>query len=158
MDRREFLAGSLVAAVSPPITALATADVFRCFCQVITWVHSKSANGPRMDEWCAGYLSLFTLDGLVTRVPCDLQRDSQDAARTQNSVFGIRNLREPRELSQPNQLDMVGERGFEPPTPGPELGCPANFVVTQSFEWCFNRLILAQSRQFWPNVNPQLQP
>jgi hypothetical protein len=31
MDRREFLAGSLVAAVSPPITALATADVFRCF-------------------------------------------------------------------------------------------------------------------------------
>ena len=32
-------------------------------------------------------------------------------------MFGIRNLREPRELSQPNQLDMVGERGFEPPTP-----------------------------------------
>jgi hypothetical protein len=36
-------------------------------------------------------------------------------------MFGIRNLRKPRELSQPNQLDMVGERGFEPPTPGPEL-------------------------------------
>src|SRR2546422_7473394 len=32
-------------------------------------------------------------------------------------MFGIRNLRKPRELSQPNQLDMVGERGFEPPTP-----------------------------------------
>jgi hypothetical protein len=31
-------------------------------------------------------------------------------------MFGIRNLREPRELSQPNQLDMVGERGFEPLT------------------------------------------
>jgi hypothetical protein len=28
-------------------------------------------------------------------------------------MFGIRNLRKPRELSQPNQLDMVGERGFE---------------------------------------------
>jgi hypothetical protein len=41
----------------------------------------------------------------------------EDATRTQNSVFEIRNLREPRELSQPNQLDMVGERGFEPPTP-----------------------------------------
>jgi hypothetical protein len=35
-------------------------------------------------------------------------------------MFGIRNLREPRELSQPNQLDMVGERGFEPPALGPE--------------------------------------
>ncbi len=34
----------------------------------------------------------------------------------------------------------------------------ANFVATQSFEWCFNRLILAQSRQFWLNVNPELQP
>ena len=32
-------------------------------------------------------------------------------------MFGIRNLRKPRESSQPNQLDMVGERGFEPPTP-----------------------------------------
>ena len=42
---------------------------------------------------------------------------AQDATRTQNSMFGIRNLRKPRELSQPNQLDMVGERGFEPPTP-----------------------------------------
>src|ERR1700745_638766 len=41
----------------------------------------------------------------------------EDATRTQNSMFEIRNLRKPRELSQPNQLDMVGERGFEPPTP-----------------------------------------
>lgn len=32
----------------------------------------------------------------------------EDATRTQNSLFGIRNLRKPRELSQPNQLDMVG--------------------------------------------------
>ncbi len=37
-----------------------------------------------------------------------LCRDRQDATRTQNSMFGIRNLEEPRELSQPNQLDMVG--------------------------------------------------
>jgi hypothetical protein len=28
-----------------------------------------------------------------------------DTTRTQNSLFGIRNLREPRELSQPNQQD-----------------------------------------------------
>ena len=38
-------------------------------------------------------------------------------------MFGIRNLREPRELSQPNQLDMVGERGFEPPTPWSRTRC-----------------------------------
>ena len=44
-------------------------------------------------------------------------RRPEDTTRTQTSVFGIRNLRKPRELSQPNQLDMVGERGFEPPTP-----------------------------------------
>ena len=53
--------------------------------------------------------------------------------------------------------EMVGERGFEPPTPWSRtwvLG--ANFIVTQSFEWCFDRLILAQSRQFWPNVNPRM--
>jgi hypothetical protein len=48
---------------------------------------------------------------------------------------------------------------FESLTPWSRTWVPgANFVVTQSFEWCFNRLILAQSRQFWPNVNPQLQP
>src|SRR2546422_11223512 len=35
----------------------------------------------------------------------------QDTTRTQNSLFGIRNLRKPRELSQPNQLDMVGPSG-----------------------------------------------
>jgi len=32
-------------------------------------------------------------------------------------MFGIRNLQKPRELSQPNQLDMVGERGFVECTP-----------------------------------------
>jgi len=54
---------------------------------------------------------------------------------------------------------MVGERGFEPPTPWSRTGVAgANFVITQSLEWCFNRLILAQSRQFWRNVNPELQP
>src|SRR5271165_6475728 len=47
----------------------------------------------------------------------------EDATRTQNSMFGIRNLRKPRELSQPNQLDMVGERGFEPPTPWSRTRC-----------------------------------
>jgi hypothetical protein len=52
-----------------------------------------------------------------------LCRDLQDATRTQNSLFGIRNLRKPRELSQPNQLDMVGERGFEPPTPWSRTRC-----------------------------------
>src|SRR5271165_7131084 len=47
----------------------------------------------------------------------------EDATRTQNSMFGIRNLRKPRELSQPDQLDMVGERGFEPPTPWSRTRC-----------------------------------
>jgi hypothetical protein len=31
-------------------------------------------------------------------------------------------------------------------------------VREKSFKWCFNRLIPAQLRQFWRNVNPQLQP
>ena len=53
---------------------------------------------------------------LAKKLPSCLA-SSEDATRTQNSLFGIRNLRKPRELSQPNQLDMVGERGFEPPTP-----------------------------------------
>src|ERR1700746_3295270 len=52
---------------------------------------------------------------------CRLRAMREDATRTQNSMFGIRNLRKPRELSQPNQLDMVGERGFEPPTPWPRI-------------------------------------
>ena len=53
---------------------------------------------------------------------------------------------------------LVGERGFEPPTPWSRTRVAGtNFVATQSFEWCFNRLILAQSRQFWRNVNPELQ-
>jgi heme/copper-type cytochrome/quinol oxidase subunit 2 len=54
---------------------------------------------------------------------------------------------------------LVGERGFEPPTPWSRTwGEETKFVAIQSFEWCFNRLILAQLRQFWRNVNPQLQP
>jgi hypothetical protein len=52
---------------------------------------------------------------------------------------------------------MVGERGFEPPTPWSRTRVPgANFVITQSFEWCFNRPILAQSCHSWRNVNPRI--
>src|SRR5713226_970928 len=52
---------------------------------------------------------------------------------------------------------LVGERGFEPPTPWSRTwGQGADFVVIQSFEWCFNRLILARSRQFGRNVNPPI--
>ena len=41
--------------------------------------------------------------------------------------------------------------------PGPELGGRgADFVSIQSFEWCFNRLSLAESRQFGRNVNPPI--
>jgi hypothetical protein len=91
-------------------------------------------------------------------VPAVLHADRPDTTRTQNSMFGIRNLWEPRELSQPNQLDMVGDRGFEPPAPWSRTwGKEPNFVAIQPFEWCFNRLILAQLRQFWRNVNPELQ-
>jgi hypothetical protein len=46
-------------------------------------------------------------------------------------MFGIRNLRKPRELSQPNQLDMVGERGFEPPTPWPRTNRNLVFLLVQ---------------------------
>jgi hypothetical protein len=52
---------------------------------------------------------------------------------------------------------MVGERGFEPPTPWSRTwGRGADFVSIQSFEWCFNRLSRAESRQFGRNVNPPI--
>src|ERR1700693_6032624 len=58
-------------------------------------------------------------------------------------------------LSDFNKL--VGERGFEPPTPWSRTwGHGAGFVVIQSFEWCFNRLSLTRSRQFGRNVNPPI--
>src|SRR6266849_8897558 len=52
---------------------------------------------------------------------------------------------------------LVGERGFEPPTPWYRTwGQGADFVNIQSLEWCFNRLSLAESRQFGRNVNPPI--
>src|SRR6266446_9337244 len=52
---------------------------------------------------------------------------------------------------------MVGEGGFEPPTPWSRTwGDRADFVATQSFEWCFNRLILARSRHSGMNVSPPM--
>src|SRR3984893_632394 len=52
-------------------------------------------------------------------------------------------------------MRLVGERGFEPPTPWSRTwGRGADFVSIQSFEWCFNRLSLAESRQFGRNVDP----
>jgi hypothetical protein len=52
---------------------------------------------------------------------------------------------------------MVGERGFEPPTPWSRTwGQRGNFVAIQSFEWCFNRFSLAESCQFGVNVNPPI--
>src|SRR5437588_1169919 len=60
-------------------------------------------------------------------------------------------------LTQMIQLRMVGERGFEPPTPWSRTwGRGADFVVIQSFEWCFNRIILAQSRHSGMNVSPRM--
>jgi hypothetical protein len=38
-------------------------------------------------------------------------RKRQDATRTKSSMFEIRNLQKPRELSQPNQLYLVGFSG-----------------------------------------------
>src|SRR5438552_18391629 len=53
--------------------------------------------------------------------------------------------------------NLVGERGFEPPTPWSRTwGRGADFVNIQSFEWCFNRLSLTGSRQFGSNVNPSI--
>jgi hypothetical protein len=52
---------------------------------------------------------------------------------------------------------LVRERGFEPPTPWSRIqGAGTNFVATQSFEWCFNRLILAQSCHSGMNVSPRM--
>src|SRR5713226_6014255 len=50
-------------------------------------------------------------------------------------MFGIRNLREPREASQPNQLDMVGERGFEPPTPWSRTRCSTRLSHSPTDGW-----------------------
>jgi hypothetical protein len=36
------------------------------------------------------------------------------------------------------------------------VGTKPNSVAVQSFEWCFDRLSLAQSRQFWRDVNPRM--
>jgi hypothetical protein len=44
-----------------------------------------------------------------------------------------------------------------PPTPWSRIwGAETNFVATQSFEWCFNRMILAQSRHSGVNVSPRM--
>jgi len=52
---------------------------------------------------------------------------------------------------------MVGERGFEPPTPWSRTwGRGTNSVAVQSFEWGFDRLSLVDSCQFGPNVNPRI--
>jgi hypothetical protein len=46
---------------------------------------------------------------------------------------------------------------FESLTPWSRTwGRGADFVSIQSFEWCFNRLSLAESRQFGRNVNPPI--
>jgi hypothetical protein len=46
---------------------------------------------------------------------------------------------------------------FESLTPWSRTwGQGVNFVAVQSFEWCFNRLSLAESRQFGCNVNPPI--
>jgi hypothetical protein len=49
------------------------------------------------------------------------------------------------------------DSNLRPPGPGTRKA-GTNLLATQSSEWCSNRLILAQSRQSWRNVNPQLQP
>ena len=52
---------------------------------------------------------------------------------------------------------MVGERGFEPPTPwsrNRDSGVVLN--VFNLIEWCFDHLSPAQSLQFWVNVSPRM--
>jgi hypothetical protein len=52
---------------------------------------------------------------------------------------------------------VVGERGFEPPTPWSRTrGRGANSVAIQPFGWRFDRLSLARSCQSWRNVNPRI--
>ena len=87
-------------------------DLYVCFERSVSRIESSSAQ--TIDS---GVRSSHAFPARCARAP------PQDATRTQNSMFGIRNLRKPRELSQPNQLDMVGERGFEPPTPWSRTRC-----------------------------------
>jgi hypothetical protein len=48
-------------------------------------------------------------------------------------------------------------RGYETPTRWSRIrGAGTNFVATESFKWCFNHLILAQSRHFGINVSPRM--
>ncbi len=63
-------------------------------------------------------------------------RPVEDANWAHNSLFGIRNLRKPQESSQPNQLELVGERGFEPPTPWSRTRCSTRLShsPTRQFE------------------------
>src|SRR6267143_1571998 len=52
---------------------------------------------------------------------------------------------------------MVGERGFEPPTPWSrkrDSGVVLN--VFNLLQWCFNRVILAQSPHSGVNVSPRM--
>src|SRR5882762_4506679 len=53
---------------------------------------------------------------------------------------------------------MVGKRGFEPPTPWSRKrysGVVPN--VFNLLQWCFNRLILAQSPHSRVNVSPRME-
>jgi hypothetical protein len=51
---------------------------------------------------------------------------------------------------------IISGLGVTSDPPGPELGGVELILCIQSFEWCFNRLSLAQSRQFGRNVNPPI--
>jgi hypothetical protein len=71
--------------------------------------------------------------------------------------LGLSDLEIPPQLKLLIRNSLVGERGFEPLASWSRTwGRGADFVSIQSFEWCFNRLSLAQSRQFGRNVNPPI--
>ena len=67
----------------------------------------------------------------------------EDTTVTQNSVFGIRNLQEPRELSQPNQQDWSGREDLNLRPPGPEAGSCANCPKRTGF----NKLLFPDVRK-----------
>src|SRR5215469_5541903 len=53
---------------------------------------------------------------------------------------------------------MVGERGFEPPTPwSRKRNSGVVLNVFNLLQWCFNRLIPAQSPHSGVNVSPRME-
>jgi hypothetical protein len=60
-------------------------------------------------------------------------------------------------VSGTDNFGLVGERGFEPPTPGPENRTRSSWVnVLKLLQRCFGHLSLAQTPHFKVNVKSSM--